>query len=98
MKNYLMDTDICIYFINGKYDLRRKLKKIEKKRLFISEITVAELKFGAENSKNVEQNKKIIEKFINSISTIPIKKCINTYANKKQGFEKKVHQLMILIC
>ena len=89
MTNYLLDTDMCIYFINGKYDLERKLRAIGKKSFFISEITIAELKFGAENSRKIENNRKIVEKFITSIQVIPIVSCIDTYAKEKARLRKQ---------
>lgn len=48
--NYLLDTNICIYFLKGRFGLVEKMDKIGFDNLFISEITVAELKFGAEGT------------------------------------------------
>ncbi len=42
--NYLLDTNICIYFLKGRYGLVKKIERIGFENLFISEITVAELK------------------------------------------------------
>ena len=50
MKNYLIDTNICIYYIKGKYDLKKKFEEANLDNCFISEITLAELMFGVENS------------------------------------------------
>jgi tRNA(fMet)-specific endonuclease VapC len=60
MKKYLLDTNICIYFLKGQFNINKKLKSVGVDNCFISEITVAELKFGAENS--IEKEKKRIEK------------------------------------
>ena len=86
--NYLLDTDICIYFIKGKYDLQNRLKMLGKKHLFISEITVAELKFGAENSQRIEHNKKAIKQFINTIQIVPIFESLDIYAKEKSRLKK----------
>jgi tRNA(fMet)-specific endonuclease VapC len=43
---FLLDTNICIYFMKGLYKLEQKFKNIGIENLYISEITVAELKFG----------------------------------------------------
>ena len=56
MKNYLIDTNICIYYIKGKFDLKKKFEKVNPDNCFISEITLAELKFGVENSEKKEKN------------------------------------------
>ena len=60
---YLLDTNICIYYLKGLYDLKDKIIKAGAENCYISEITLAELKFGAENSKKVEENNKVIEQF-----------------------------------
>jgi len=56
LKKYLLDTNICIYYLKGRFDLNRKIENIGIENCFISEITVAELKFGAENSERKEYN------------------------------------------
>ena len=56
MNKYLLDTDICIYFLKGMYGLNDKIVSVGIDNCFISEITVAELKFGAANSEKIKQN------------------------------------------
>ncbi|MFC5284307.1 PIN domain-containing protein [Pedobacter alpinus] len=50
MKKYLLDTNICAYFLNGKFNLGERIENIGIENCFISEITVAELKYGVEKS------------------------------------------------
>lgn len=47
---YLLDTDICIFFLQGKLGLVKKIEEIGVENCYVSEITIAELLFGAENS------------------------------------------------
>ncbi len=54
---YLLDTNICIYFLKGRYNLVEKFDQIGFDNLYISEITVAELKFGAAKSNKPEKTK-----------------------------------------
>lgn len=56
MNGYLLDTDICIFFLQGKYGLSEKIGAVGIENCFISEITIAELLFGAENSTNYEKH------------------------------------------
>jgi tRNA(fMet)-specific endonuclease VapC len=49
LKKYLLDTNICIYFLKGKYGLNEKIVAIGQENCFISEVTVAEMKYGIEN-------------------------------------------------
>ena len=56
---------------------------------FISEITVAELKFGAENSENQEKNRKTVNEFVDEFMIIPIFSALDVYAKEKARLRKK---------
>lgn len=47
MKRYLLDTNICIYYMRGKYQLNLNVQNVGPHNCYISEITVAELLYGA---------------------------------------------------
>ena len=83
MKKYLLDTNICIFFIKGQYELDKKITEIGQQNCFISEITVAELKYGIENSKTVEAMRIIVEAFIPKFAIIPIYNSLDIYAKEK---------------
>ena len=85
---YLLDSNICIHFFRGKYGVIDKLSAVELRNCAISEITLAELVFGAENSNNPEKNHEIIEKFINQITILPIFDSIPTYGKEKARLRK----------
>ena len=76
-------------FYKGLHNLDKKILNIGIDNCFISEITIAELKFGVENSKQKEKNRKTIEKFINSIGIIPIISCLDVYAKEKVRLRKQ---------
>ena len=61
--NYLLDTNICIYLINGNSLLINKVKEIGIFSIGISNATLAELYFGAYNSKHVKENLRNISAF-----------------------------------
>ena len=65
MKKYPLDTNICAYFLNGKYNLGNTIEKIGLDNCAVSEITIAELKYGTEKSTFKGKNRKIIELFQN---------------------------------
>ena len=48
--NYLLDTNICISILKNKFDTRRRVAKVGLDHCFISEITLAELYYGASKS------------------------------------------------
>lgn len=60
---YLLDTNICIYLINGNETLKKKVKEIGIFSLSVSNATLAELYFGAYNSTKVDANLKRINEF-----------------------------------
>lgn len=88
MKQYLLDTNICIYYLKGLYDLDKKFKAVKIENCFISEITLAELKFGVENSKSPEKNQKALDSFLTGIQILPIFEAIDTYAKEKARLRK----------
>jgi tRNA(fMet)-specific endonuclease VapC len=88
LKRYLIDTNICIYYIKGKYELDKKFQKVDSQNCFISEITLAELKFGVENSEKREKNLKALENFLSGVTVIPIYHALDLYAKEKSRLRK----------
>ncbi len=88
MNKYLLDTNICIYYIKGKFNLDVKFDKIFPDYLFISEITLAELKFGIANSEQPEKNQKALENFLTGVKILPIFHCLDIYAKEKARLRK----------
>lgn len=80
---YLIDTDICIFFLRGKYDIDRRIEEVGKDNCFISEITLAELKYGAEKSASPEKHRSIVSDFEREFLTLPILPAIDIYAKEK---------------
>ncbi len=89
MKKYLLDTNICIYFIKGLFELNKKIIKVGQENCFISEMTVAELKYGIENSKTPEKMRTVVEAFIPKLAVIPIYNCLDIYAFEKAKLRRK---------
>lgn len=86
---YLLDTNICIHLFRGQFNLIEKFQEINLGDCAISEITLAELTFGAENSLNPEKNQKIIDKFSEQVKILPIFNAISIYAKEKVRLRKK---------
>ena len=53
---YLLDTDICIYWLKGRTTVKAKINRVDRKDLGICVITASELYFGGYNSNKIEQN------------------------------------------
>ncbi len=84
-----MDTNICIYFIKGKFGLKEKFRTIKNENRFISEITLAELKFGVQNSSSPKKNQSVLDDFLTGIQIIPIYNSLDLYAEEKARLRKK---------
>ncbi|MCG3164569.1 MAG: tRNA(fMet)-specific endonuclease VapC [Bacteroidia bacterium] len=88
MKKYLIDTNTCIYYIKGKFELRKKFEKADPDNCFISEITLAELKFGVANSEKKEKNQKALANFLTGVKIVPIFHSLDLYATEKARLRK----------
>ena len=89
MKKYLLDTNICIYFLKGQFDLYKKIEDAGEENCFVSEITIAELKYGVEKSIQKEKNKGILEKFQTKFTVLPIFTALDIYAKEKARLKAK---------
>jgi len=86
---YLLDTNICIYFLKGQFGLVETFGKIGFENLYISEITIAELKFGAAKSDRPEKNKLIIDQLAGKFKKIPIFSSLDVFAEEKTRLKKE---------
>ena len=88
MIQYLLDTNICIYFLRGKLNLNNFVKGQWRDGCCISEVTVLELRYGAENSNNPIKHHEAVDLFLNGLTILPIGIAIDTYAKEKVRFKK----------
>ena len=86
--NYLLDSNICIHFFRGKFGIIDTLERVGLNQCAISEITLAELVFGAENSSNPNKNHKIIDLFVTQTAILPIFESIHLYGREKTRLRK----------
>ncbi len=67
---YLLDTNICVYLLNGNATLAVKVANAGIQSLAVSNSILAELYFGAYNSKKVAENVKRIELFKKNLTIL----------------------------
>lgn len=93
MKKYLLDTNICVHFLKGEFNLQNKIDEVGFENCFISELTIAELLFGVENSaeSKKEQNRQNVNNLELSfgIRIIPINSCFELYAKEKARLRRQ---------
>ena len=88
-KQYLLDTNICIYLFKNKYGIKEKLKEIGLSNYFISEITLAELIYGAECSADPKKHTKEIKDLLSIIQVLPIRPILNDFGHTKKELRLK---------
>jgi len=81
--NYLLDTNICIHFFRGRFNLLSKFEEVGIENLAISEITLAELVYGAEKSQHPTKNHKLIQELLEFVAVLPIYSAIYFYGKEK---------------
>lgn len=86
---YLLDSNICIHYLKGKFGLVDKLVEVGMENCAISEITLAELVYGAEYSQNAEKNHQLISKFVSQLAILPIFDSIYLYGKEKSRLRRK---------
>ena len=82
-KRYLLDTNICVFCLRGKFEMNRKIAFAGISNCYLSEITVAELYYGAENSTNPQKTMRETEEFISLFKVIPIGQCLYEFGREK---------------
>lgn len=70
IKNYIIDSDILIYFLKGKKEVVEQLLKIPSANLYTTRINCTELLYGAYNSTKIEENLKRIVPFLENFQII----------------------------
>ena len=83
MKNFLLDSDICVALIRNHQNVKRNLALVGSERCSVSEITVAELRFGAERSRRREDEHYIVDLVCKEFTVLPISDAIRTFAIEK---------------
>ncbi len=69
---YLLDTNICVYLLSGKYEaVNQKFLSIAPDQVAISAVVAAELAYGVENSQRVEINRRRLELFLEGVPVLP---------------------------
>ena len=92
MTKYLLDTNICISLIKNRYEIRNKVERIGADNCFVSEITIAELFYGAAKSgkaKHYDDVKTIVELF----KVISVYPSLRLFGELKATLEKAGKQL-----
>jgi len=85
MKQFLLDTNICIFYLRGRFDIDKLIDKVGWENCYISEITELELKMGVELSmqRDGKDRSEHLNKFLDDIKILPINSSIDVAASEK---------------
>ncbi len=87
MEKYLLDTDVCISILKKQFGVQEKVKKVGSKNCCVSEITIAELFYGASKSENPKHFKDVSD-IMNLFEIIPIFQSLKIYGSNRAYLEK----------
>ena len=100
MNGYLLDTSICVALFRGSKEVECHLNEIGREKCFITDVVVAELKFGAYKSERTEENMQQIEDFASIVKVIPFAESIDEFARERLRLwrtGKKIEDFDLLI-
>lgn len=83
MNGYLLDTNICIYLLKGQRGIVEKIEVTGCDNCFITDVTLAELWFGAYNSNRIEQQKRGVSYLEQLFNVISIKDSVELFGSNK---------------
>ncbi len=85
---YLLDTNICISLLKNQYGIREAILNVKTKNCFVSEISIAELYYGASKSNNREERVKDVDFIVSHFGIVPIFRALPLYGDLKAKLEK----------
>lgn len=82
---YLLDTNICAFYLRGKFNVDKAIDLVGLDNCYISEITVLELKFGVELSMQRDgiDRSEGLNEFLADIKVLPIVDALDIAAKEK---------------
>ena len=104
MEKYILDTNTWIEHFHQRSSVTRRIMELSTTQLFVSEVTLAELTFGAYNSDDYERHIKEPEWLRRYITVLDISDVFDEYAQircalkrKKKTLDKEIGNFDILI-
>ena len=80
MAKYIIDTSTCIEYFKHRNGVPERMAQESRDNLCVSEVTIAELLYGAVHSKSVDRHMREVHELQRDIVVLPISDVINDYA------------------
>jgi len=81
MAKYIIDTNTCIEYFKHRHGVPERMNQISRDDLCISEVTIAELLYGAVHSKSVDRHLREVRELQRDITVLPISDSLDDYAD-----------------
>ncbi len=81
MAKYIIDTNTCIEYFKRRNGVPERMNQVPFEDLCVSEVTIAELLFGAIHSKSVDRHLREVRELQGDIEVLPISEVIDDYAD-----------------
>ncbi len=88
-EKYLIDTDILIDYFKAKYALNEKFKAVGLENCYVSEISIAELLYGALKSSDPERHNANVMKAKSNFGILPITEVLELYSEERLRLERE---------
>ncbi|MDR1610119.1 MAG: PIN domain-containing protein [Candidatus Symbiothrix sp.] len=88
MTRYILDTNTCIFFLRGKLNFSDFIEGNWRDSCCISEVTILELYYGAENSNNPQKHYEAVDIFLHNLKVLPVGMGSKAYAKEKVRLKK----------
>ncbi len=92
MKQFLLDTCVCIEVIRGNKKVLQKIISVGLESCKVSEMTIAELYYGASKS-GKEQHFQDVDKILRFFGVVPVFPSLRTYGDIKTKLEAKGNRI-----
>lgn len=89
MEKFLLDTNSWIEYFKNRNDVADRVDALPRTQLCASEITIAELIYGAYNSKNYEKHYREVMWLKNNIEIFPISDALDDYGDIRFATKRK---------
>lgn len=86
MRGYIIDSDTWIEYFHHRSGVGAHIAQVQKHEIFVSEVSIAELTYGALHSKNVQKHMREPEMIKKNFQVLPIvKNWVRDYAEIRHG-------------
>ena len=89
MAKYIIDTNTWIEYFKHRNGVPERMNKESLDNLCVSEVTIAELLYGAVHSKNVDRHLLEVRELQRDITVLPISDALDDYADIRHSLTSK---------